>query len=156
MTQKYYLVRKTSKLLPKFVGPFEVLEPSGNINKNPNNVWLKTPRSLRIHMPHNVKDVRRYIARPDRLGGVPNLDAPLPITSGTVTICGKFRRCSMRTDKKTRCSQALVVWQGFGVESVRWEPVANLPKAVLDEYHTLQKQAAVLFAELDDNDSESF
>jgi hypothetical protein len=57
----------------------------------------------------------------------------------------------MRTNKRTRCKEALVLWQGFGVESASWEPVANLPKAVLDAYYTLQKQAAALFEEQDDN-----
>jgi hypothetical protein len=58
---------------------------------------------------------------------------------------------AMRTDKKSRCKQALVLWQGFGVESTSWEPVANLPKSVLNEYYDLQKQAAALFEEWDDN-----
>ena len=57
----------------------------------------------------------------------------------------------MRTDKKSRCEQALVLWQGFGVESASWEPVANLPKSVLNEYYALQKQAVALFEERDDN-----
>ena len=51
-------------LLPKFVGPFEVLKPPENSSKNPNSVWLKDPNTLRIHIPINVKDVHRYIARP--------------------------------------------------------------------------------------------
>ena len=58
---------------------------------------------------------------------------------------------SMRTNKRTRCKEALVLWQGFGVESVSWEPVANLPKGVLDTYYALQQQAAALFEEQDDN-----
>ena len=58
---------------------------------------------------------------------------------------------AMRTDKRTRYKQALVLWKGFGVESASWEPVANLPKAVLDAYYTLQQQAAALFNELDDD-----
>jgi hypothetical protein len=51
-------------LLSKFVGPFEVLKPSENSSKNPNSVWLKDPNTLRIHIPINVKDVHRYIPRP--------------------------------------------------------------------------------------------
>ena len=45
----------------------------------------------------------------------------------------------------------LGIVEGFGVESGSWEPVTNLPKAVLDTYYTLQKQAAALFDELDDD-----
>ncbi len=44
-----------SKLLSKFVGPFEVLKQPEDSHKNPNSVWLKTPNTLHIHMPINVK-----------------------------------------------------------------------------------------------------
>jgi hypothetical protein len=144
-----------AKLLPKFVGPFEVLQPPEHSNKNPNSVWLKTPNTLRIHMPVNVKDVRRYIARPPHLGGAPDIDAPLPVTVDGYDMWEIQALLAMRTDKKSRCKQALVLWQGFGVESASWEPVANLPKSVLSEYYALQKQAAALFEERDDN-SEDF
>ena len=36
---------------------------------NPNLLWLRTPRALKIHMPINVKDIKRYKERPDHLGG---------------------------------------------------------------------------------------
>lgn len=62
---------------------------------------------------------------------------------------------TMRSDKKTKRKQTLVLWQGFGVESASWEPVANLPKAVLQEYYTSQQQAAAMFAEQDE-DSDVF
>ena len=139
------------KLLPKFVGPFEVLQQPENSHKNPNNVWLKTPNTLHIHMPINVKDVRRYIARPQHLGGAPDIDVPLPVTVDGYDLWEIQTLLAMRTDKKSRCKQALVLWKGFGVESASWEPVANLPKAVLDAYYTLQQQAAALFNELDDD-----
>jgi hypothetical protein len=63
------------KLLPKFVWPFQIIKPPPNSNRNPNSVWLKTPKELKIHMPINIKDVRRYIARPQHLGGVPSFAA---------------------------------------------------------------------------------
>ena len=138
------------KLLPKFVGPFEVLQQPENSHKNPNNVWLKTPNTLHIHMPINVKDVRRYIARPQHLGGAPDIDVPLPVTVDGYDMWEIQTLLAMRTDKKSRCKQALVLWKGFGVESASWEPVANLP-TVLDTYYTLQQQAAALFNELDDD-----
>jgi hypothetical protein len=140
-----------AKLLPTFVGPFAVLKPPPNSNNNPNSVWLQTPSTLRIHMPINVKDVRRYIARPKHLGGVPSFDAPLPVTVDGYDMWEVQALLSMRTNKRTRCKEALVLWQGFGVESASWEPVANLPKGVLDAYYALQKQAAALFEEQGDN-----
>jgi len=35
-------------------------------------VWLKVPRAFKIHMPINMKDVKRYHSRPARLGGPAN------------------------------------------------------------------------------------
>jgi hypothetical protein len=40
------------------------------------------------------------------------------------------------------------LWQGFGIESASWEPIANLPKLVLDEYQAMQGQAEALFEDL--------
>ena len=105
-------------------------------------------------MPVNVKDVRRYIARPQHLGGAPDIDVPLPVTVDGYDMWEIQALLAMRTDKKSRCKQALVLWQGFGVESASWEPVANLPKSVLNEYYDLQKQVADLFEERDDNSEE--
>jgi hypothetical protein len=61
----------------------------------------------------------------------------------------------MRTDKKTKRKQDLVMCQGFGVESATWEPVANLPKTVLNEYYSLQKQTETMFAEQDEESDTS-
>jgi len=76
---------------------------------------------------------------------------PLPVTVDGYDMWEIQALLAMRTDKKSRCKQALVLWQGFGVESASWEPVANLPKSVLNEYYALQTQAAALFEERDDN-----
>jgi hypothetical protein len=64
---------------------------------------------------------------------------------------------AMRTDKRTRYKQTLVLWlwQGFGVENVTWESVENLPKSVLNDYYVLQQQDVVMFSEQDD-DSDAF
>jgi hypothetical protein len=53
-----------------------------------------------------------------------------------------------RVVKKTRRKEALILWQGFGIESASWEPIANLPKLVLDEYQAMQVQAEALFEDL--------
>jgi hypothetical protein len=38
--------------------------------------------------------------------------------------------------------------------TLNFKPVANLPQPVLNEYYDLQKQAAALFEEQDDNSDE--
>ena len=37
------------KLLPKFVGPFEIIKPPPNSNRNPNSVWLDVKRIKNSH-----------------------------------------------------------------------------------------------------------
>ena len=59
-----------------------------------------------------------------------------------------------KSEDSRHCKEVLVLWQGFGVESVSWEPVVNLTKDVLDVYHALQKQAVALFDERDDDSEE--
>ena len=109
LSMERVLVVVEVKLLPKFVGPFEVLKPTENSSKNPNNVWLKVPNTLRIHMPINVKDVRRYIGHPQRLDGTQDIDAPLPVTVDGYDMWEIQALLVMRTDKRTHCKQALVL-----------------------------------------------
>ena len=59
------------KLTSKFVGTFVVMEPPAHAT-NPNVVWLQVPRAFKIHMPINLKDVKRYHSRPAALGGPDN------------------------------------------------------------------------------------
>ena len=53
-------------------------------------------------MPVNVKDVRRYIARPQHLGGAPDIDVPLPVTVDGYDMWEIQALLAMRTDKKSR------------------------------------------------------
>ena len=114
-----------TRKLRKFVGPVEVIKPPVGCSKNPNIVWLRTPNTLPIHLPVNVKYVHRCIACPDRLDGMSAFDAPLPLTIDGYDLWKIQALLAMRTDKKTERKQALTLWLGFGVESTTWEPVAN-------------------------------
>ena len=118
-------------------------------------MWLRTPTTLCIHMPVNIKDILRYITCPDHLVVQPETDAPLPLTADGYDLWEIQTLLAMCSDKKTKRKQDLVLCQGFGVESASWDPVTNLPKAVLNEFYVSQQQAAVLFAEQDD-DSDVF
>ena len=80
--------------------------------KNPNIVWLRTPNTLHIHLPVNVKDVCRCITRPDRLGGMSELDTPLPLTADGYDLWEIQALLAMRTDKKTNHKTVLGVVSG--------------------------------------------
>ena len=45
--------------------------------------------------------------------------------------------------------------KGLGLRVSVWDPVANLPKVVLNDYYVLQKQTVAIFAEQED-DSDTF
>ena len=66
------------KLTSKFVGPFEVMPAPNGRTGNPNVVYLKVPRALKIHMPINIENVKFYQCRTAEYGGPPE-PPPLPI-----------------------------------------------------------------------------
>ena len=65
---------------------------------NPNVVFVKVPRTLRIYQPLNVKDVKRYHSRLADLGGSPS--------SWTGKTCTRSRPCSRNAPRRTsaKCS----------------------------------------------------
>jgi hypothetical protein len=85
------------------VGPFEVLEPPSHAT-NPNGLWLKTPRQFKIHMPVNVKDIKRYHRRDDDLGSCsgPPEEMPEPIVIDGEDCYQVEAVLAERTQKKTR------------------------------------------------------
>jgi hypothetical protein len=70
-------LRVRGMLTSKFVGLFEVMPPPAHAT-DPNVVWLKVPRTFRIHMPISVKEIKRYISREADLGGPPE-EPPEPM-----------------------------------------------------------------------------
>ncbi len=76
-----------AKLLTKFLGPFEVFKQPENSHKNPNSVWLKTPKT----------------------GGPSDIDVSLPVTVDCYDMWEIQSLLTMRTDKKSPCKQALVL-----------------------------------------------
>ena len=60
---------------------------------NPNVRWMKTPRQFKIHMPVNVKDIKRYRRRVDDLGGPPEeMPEPIVIDGRIVTRGGSVMK----------------------------------------------------------------
>ena len=94
------------KLTNKFVGPFEVLPPPAHAT-NPSVVWLKVPRTFRIHMPIHVKEIKRYISRDADLGGPPE-EPPEPIVVDGVDHWEV--ECVLAEETKDRQRLVLVKW----------------------------------------------
>ena len=129
-------LRVRGKLTSKFVGPFTVLPPPVHAT-NPNVVWLDVPRTFRIHMPINVKEIKRYISRDADLGGPPE-EPPEPIV---VDGADHWEvECVLAEQTKDRRRFVLVKWLGFDITSATWEPIANIPEQFIQQYRELVHQ----------------
>ena len=137
-TRNLRLHLNSRKLLSKFVGPLEVRAPPAHCT-NPNVVYVKVPRTLRIHQPLNVKDVKRYHSRPADLGGSP-ADMPEPLIVDGEDLYEVEAVIAERTVKNKR--QVLVKWTGVDLLSATWEPIENIPQICLDEFRGLQAAAS--------------
>ena len=146
-TRNLNLPTLSRKLLSKFVGPLEVLPYPAHCS-NPNVVYLKVPRTLKIHQPINVKDVKRYHTRTADLGGPPE-EMPEPLIVDGEDLYEVEAVLAERVSRNKR--QVLIKWTGIDLLSATWEPIENIPQACLDEFRGLQ--AAQEGVEFDDNDT---
>ena len=133
-TRNLDLKLEARKLTSKFVGPFTVLAPPKD-NTNPNVVWLETPRAFKIHMPVNLKDVKRYKERPVSLGG-PNDEVPEPLLIDGHDSYEVEEILAERVHKRKR--QVLVKWTGFNLLEATWEPLGNMPEGIIAEWREMQ------------------
>jgi len=118
------------KLTSKFVGPFEILAPPLHAT-NPNVVWLQVPRAVKIHMPINVKDVKRYHSRPARLGGPANETVEPIIVDGEE----RFEVEEVLAERMHHHKrQVLVKWAGFDLLSATWESIQNIPLVFIERF----------------------
>jgi hypothetical protein len=66
------------------------------------------------HLTHSYADQRQRCAQIHRLaatsGGAPDIEVPLPVTVDGYDMWEIQALLAMRTDKKSRCKQALVLW----------------------------------------------
>ena len=139
------------KLTSKFVGPFKVLQAPEKAT-NSNVVWLQTPRALKIHMPINVKNIRRYKERPPELGGPANF-VPEPLMVDGHEAYEVEEILAERTSRAKK-PQVLVKWVGFDVLDATWEPLANMPPLVVKGWRTLQQKLSAQDCDSDDDDSD--
>ena len=135
-TRNLNLKLEARKLTCKFVGPFEIREPPTKAS-NPNVVWLKVPRAFKIHMPVNLKDVKRYKTRPHELGG-PEEVMPEPIVLDGVDCWEVEEVLAEREHRKKR--QVLVKWTGLSIMDSTWEPIGNIPQHFINSFHGVQRE----------------
>ena len=150
-TKNLNLKHAKRKLTSKFVGPFNVLNAPSKAT-NPNVVWLQTPRALKIHMPINVKNIRRYKDRPPELGGPANL-VPEPLIVDGHEAYEVEEILAERTGRAKK-PQVLVKWVGFDVIDATWEPLANMPLLVVKEWRSLQQRWSAQGHASDEDDSD--
>jgi len=118
------------KLTSKLVGSFKILAPLAHAT-NPNAVWLQVPRAFEIHMPINLKDVKRYYSSPARLGGLVNETVEPIIVHGEE----RFEVEEVLAERMHhRKRQVLVKWAGFGLLSATWEPIQNISLVFVERF----------------------
>ena len=140
-TKDLNLRHSARKLTCRFVGPFTVIAPQNRTGViNPNCVYLEVPSTLRIHMPVNVKSIKPYFARPAELGPVDEVPQPLHSQGRELweveeILAERVQKCK----RKKALRQVLVKWTGFHVVDATWEPIANMPDAVVQQWQQLQQ-----------------
>ncbi|GAQ93053.1 hypothetical protein KFL_012730010 [Klebsormidium nitens] len=127
-TQNFKLANPgTRKLLPKWVGPFEVIEPVGKVAYK-----LKLPPNLKMHNVFHVDLVKPY-----RNNGRVQPPPP-PIEIDDSLEYEVERTLDNPTGKRGKGTKTefLVKWLGYGPEHNTWEPEKNLTncKDILEEY----------------------
>lgn len=116
---------------------------------NPNVVYLKVPKTLKIQQPINVKDIKRYVSRDDDLGGEQD-EMPEPIV-----VDGEDRyevEAVVAERLQGRRRQVLVKWRGVDLLSASWEPIENIPQMFLDDFYGLQHNDDETDDDTTDND----
>ena len=147
-TKNLQLKVRSRKLLRKYVGPLEVMQ-SPKEDGNPNVVYLKVPKTLKIQQPINVKDIKRYVSRDDDLGGEQD-EMPEPIV-----VDGEDRyevEAVVAERLQGRRRQVLVKWRGVDLLSASWEPIENIPQMFLDDFYGLQHNDDETDDDTTDND----
>lgn len=115
------------KLLPKFIGPFEVLEAI-----NPVAYRLKLPDTMKIHNVFHTSLLKSY--KPD-----PNhkiMPPPLLVDGVEEYEVQAILKHADRKAGKQLKREYLVRWKGYGHDYDSWEPPSHLrnAQAILDQY----------------------
>jgi Chromo (CHRromatin Organisation MOdifier) domain len=119
------------KLLPKFIGPFDVVKCHGTVAYR-----LLLPSTLKIHPVFHVSLLHKY-ADNTRLGAPPPL---VMLEDGTLE-CEVECILDVTRSANGKPKKYLVRWAGYGPEHNTWEPAANVQNSqeLIDEW--LDRQA---------------
>jgi hypothetical protein len=117
----------TPKLLPRWVGPFEIVKRVGKLAYE-----LKLPRSWRIHDVFHVGRLQAY-----RSDGSVQPPPPMELLDGEAEyeVERVLQHKDVKCGKKIR-TEYLVGWRGSSAEHNTWEPAGNLrnASALVQEY----------------------
>jgi hypothetical protein len=126
---------RSRKLMPKWVGPFKVLQKVGNLayKLEMNPVW-------RIHPVFHVSLLESYHSD----GRVQPPPIPLELEGHLEyeVDCILGHRFS---DKKRQKLSYLIAWKGYGLEHNSWEPEANVANApdLIEDWQRIGRAAGV-------------
>ena len=105
-------------------------------------------KALQIHMPINVnsvKNVKRYHSRPDCFSGsVDEIPQPIQVKGQSLWEVEEILAERVKSlNRKKPLHQVLVKWTGFNAIDATWEPICNMPTAVLEQWRQLQQEQIV-------------
>ena len=114
------------KLLPRYVGPFEVKKRVGEVAYK-----LDLPSHMAIHDVFHVSLLAKYEATGPYQPPPIVLDGQLEYVVERVL---SHRDRKIGRSKATLAKDYLIKWLGYGHEHNSWEPEANIPESFIAEY----------------------
>ena len=91
---------------------------------------VESAKGVQIHMPINLKAVKRYHSRPDEVGPSEKIIEPIVVDCEERFEVEEI--LAERTHHHKR--QVLVKWAGFGLLSATWEPSQNIQMIFVDRF----------------------
>ena len=106
----------TDKLLPRWVGPFTILEKLGQVAYR-----LKLPGGWRVHPVFHVS-----LLKPYQTDGRVQPPIPLLVDEEVYYLIDRILDHRSTKQGRKRITEYLIKWQGYGPEHNTWEPQANI------------------------------